>query len=688
MKRIAVIFIGLFILNTGVFAQKNEVSTYILDLYQTWDSTYSNYAISHIEGDTLAGIDLIQKNPIRLENDTSNSLDLAQLKQEVLLQEANFIKGDIGLGVSGSYVYNLDPGIGFEDNLFYDQKFRASVGMDLLSSGFFANQNKAKVKYNELEIMRLQAPESNKHLERYLKWHNIIYQFNLKKIKVLKTREALAKNRVSMATKLNYLKYVSQKDLITTISSHAEIISMLNIYESYNQQLASELRVKDQSHLDYPLFDIDYTYSYKLMTSEEPDSVAALLLENIQLNDKAIHDFRLRPFVAFNFFDLVSADPAYRNYFSVGLTVAAPLNFNAKNRSNLKEAKSNIAMMPAASEPEVQEDILTQFYEFRYKLKQYSTLYQKRKMYSELIRRERVKHDIAPLSFNPMEALHLLDNMMQIDIELIDLKQQMYLKILNIYTDLPYSQANKLIKPIDLDNAPEKNKRQNSIYIWSSSILKYEPEVIAHYIQLNPFKRATISLNQNKEARVKLNTLIDILNKDGVEVELMIGKNKLINGGFTTYMQTLGEGVDWSKISAIHLDVEPHVNKDWHENKASYLIKYHALIAEASSFCKANNIKLGVSIPTHYPEDDIRKIFDSVDRVYFMCYENVKTDFIARKTNKYDSSKTYIALRTNDFENRLEMENKFSELVPLVKVAGFVVHDFGSLMEFDINSIK
>jgi hypothetical protein len=280
---------------------------------------------------------------------------------------------------------------------------------------------------------------------------------------------------------------------------------------------------------------------------------------------------------------------------------------------------------------------------------------------------------------------------MQVDVELIDLKQQMYLKILNIYTDLPYSEANNLVKPITLDakddhKIPVSNK--NSIYIWSKSVKNNDPYVIAHYIKLNPFNRVTISLNTNAEARSKTIVLIDILQKQGVEIELMIGKNTLINGGFTDYMNTLSKGIDWSKISALHLDVEPHTNKDWHENKPSYLKKYHTLLAEASKFCVSNNIKLGVSIPTHYPEEDISKVFETVDRVYFMCYENVKTDYIVRKTNKYPISKTYIALRTNDFKNRLELENKAIEINKAMKLAGFVIHDFGSLLEFDNKAIN
>ena len=687
------IWLSIFIIFTlgsgSVLGQNEKVSNYILSLYNTWDSTYSNYKVFHVRGDSSAGIKLISSKPSHVNNDSAKSWNSAEMEQRVLVEEIEVLKGDIGLGVTAAYAYNLDPGIGFNDNLFYDQKFRTSLGMDLLSSGLLSNKNKAKIKQNELEIMRLNAPEDEKQVDRYLKWHNIIYQFNLKKIEVLKSRQKLAQERVDVASKLNYLKFVSQKDLISTISSHAEIKSMLNIYQSYNEQLSSEINVKAQTDTFFPLLDINYSYSYKLMSLDEPDSVSSLLIENLNLADKAVNDIRVRPYVAYNWFDLVSSNPDYRNYFSVGVTLAAPLNFNTKNKSNLRDAKANLALTPAGSSPEIQQDVLNQFYEFRYKLKQFTSLYHKRKYYEELIRQEQVKHDISPLTFNPISALTLLDNLMKIDIELLDLKQQMYLKLLNIHTDLPYSSAQQLFKTSDLK---KKSKtalgHQNSIYIWSSSVKAHPTHVISHYIELNPYTRATISLNRNQEARQKTFKLIDALHEDSIEVEIMIGKNSLINGGFSEYMKELEVNVNWEQINGLHLDVEPHVKDDWHQNKPAYLKKYHDLVKEARAYCDARNINLGVSIPTHYPEEDIRKIFEVVDRVYFMCYENVKTDFIVRKTNKYPVEKTYIALRTNDFKDRLDMENKFKELNKTTKVAGYVMHDFGSILEFDKNSIK
>ncbi len=252
----------------------------------------------------------------------------------------------------------------------------------------------------------------------------------------------------------------------------------------------------------------------------------------------------------------------------------------------------------------------------------------------------------------------------------------------------PYSKANKLIRTINLNQVEGKNNHRNSIYVWSNTLLQNDPAVLAHYIKLNPFKRATVSFNTKPEAQKQANVFIDNLVEEGLEVELMIGKNQLINGGFKEYMQQMEPAMQLSKISSLNLDVEPHTQDDWHENKPAYMKKYHALVAEARAYCDTKDWQLSVSIPTHYPKEDIDKIYTQVDRVYFMCYENVKTEFIVRKTNIYPKEKTFIALRTNDFNNRLEMGNKFKELNLNTNVAGYLVHDLGSLLEFDTNSLN
>ena len=66
-----------------------------------------------------------------------------------------------------------------------------------------------------------------------------------------------------------------------------------------------------------------------------------------------------------------------------------------------------------------------------------------------------------------------------------------------------------------------------------------------------------------------------------------------------------------------------------------------------------------------------------------MAYENIKTDYIIKKVSPYDVNQMVIALRTNDFNNRLELEEKILELKTKINPLGFAIHDLGSLINFD-----
>ena len=80
------------------------------------------------------------------------------------------------------------------------------------------------------------------------------------------------------------------------------------------------------------------------------------------------------------------------------------------------------------------------------------------------------------------------------------------------------------------------------------------------------------------------------------------------------------------------------------------------------------------------------KVYALVDKVYFMCYENVDTDFLVRKLQAYIDlymDKTVIALRTEDFDNRLDMENKAAELKERLEINEFAFHDMRRMINYD-----
>jgi hypothetical protein len=485
--------------------------------------------------------------------------------------------------------------------------------------------------------------------------------------------------------KLYFLNKVDESELLKHLESIAEIRSMYNIYKEFNEQLKVEYQFNSSDTLDLPLIDIQYNKIKERLDGRQEDSVSFYMKENIDLKNKFIKDISLRTSVRYSYYDLITTNPASRDFFSLGISLGIPINFNRKTKKEwIDLQKESVEYIPESERVTIQKSILNNYYEFRYKLKQYTSMHYKRLLYQELLRKENARYSIDYLSFNPVSSLRILDDLMKIDIEMLDLKQQMYLKLISIHTEIPYNDINELYSLHELDDEFEKvYASDRSIYIWDNIFDNYKLPFLLSYIEKEDFKSVIISYNQKQNNNKLKSNFIDTLFKKGVSIEIMTGKNSLLGSDSTPYFDSITQSLDFNKISALHIDVEPHTFDDWSENKTKYLDQYLDLLDQSLNFCDKKGIKLSVSIPLHFPKEYIEKIYDRCNLVYFMAYENIKTDYIVRKVKDYDPSKTIIALRTEDFKNLLEIETKVIDIQTQYIPNQFIIHDLRRVIEFE-----
>ena len=143
-------------------------------------------------------------------------------------------------------------------------------------------------------------------------------------------------------------------------------------------------------------------------------------------------------------------------------------------------------------------------------------------------------------------------------------------------------------------------------------------------------------------------------------------------------------------ISAIHLDVEPHVLNDYDTNKEKYLNQYIDLLKKTKLYCAQKGLKLCVSIPVFYPEVTLKEIYAHADLVYLMAYEHPNAGFIIKKVKEefaIDADKTIIALRAKDFKNRMECEQLIKELNTTLNATKFALHDLETFVKLDELSV-
>lgn len=621
------------------------------------------------------------------QNDTMDRNDMVQ---RVNYAQIDALKKQIGLSVGGNYQENFNPGVGANDLLVY--KRRAQVGLDwnILGNGLISSKYKQEILRNENTILGL-IPKKNLTEAEYLKvYHSIIYAFNEHKIKLLQEREKIIEEKISTANDLFVMQSLKKIDLMEMIQQQVDVKSQYQIYKAYNEQLVQTEPQSIPVNKVLPVFDIvsDRLFNYSIQ--QQNDSIVKLKTKNYQLQNSFWNTVDLSANVRYNYFDLVQSTSSTRDFVSAGLSFSLPLPLNINGKKAVVKEKAALEVFDQKTEQDAQNsEWLNRLYEFRYKLKQYNNLTESHKKYEELVRLERVKESLKNYDFNPISALNYIDELLGMEIDMLDLQQRMYIDLLDIY--IKSSSTNgimDLVMPYDAGRVdPERDSVETSMYIWSKSFTRHNTDFIKEYLKLNGLKRALISPNKNPDQARVISKLIDKLAKNNIEVEALIGNNNLLNDPDPElYLTQLMSVYDLSQFEAIHLDVEPQAMPEWDVDKEAALVKYLEMLKRVRDFCNENKLKLSVSIPTYFPQPTLMEIYKLADHVYVMAYENVKPEFIANKLREelaIGPNKTFVALRSQDFKNRLQLENLKKFLRADLKVKGFAFHDMEGFINME-----
>ncbi|MCB9194875.1 MAG: hypothetical protein H6598_01445 [Flavobacteriales bacterium] len=656
--------------------QKDNTDKLIDELYQIWETAYSRSKIDLVNGDLESAYKILSI----IDTSTSSHQDL---NAKIFAAQSDLVKKDWGLKWTNGYVYNTAPGMDVADNIIYQSRIQSEFSWNILDNGFLDNRTKSKVLYNESLITGLEDSELNK-LDVISNWHSIIYQFNIQKIEVLKARLDLAEKRVGIAYQLMNLDKITHEELLKNLESYSEISSLFKIYEDYNQQV-----LQNQSQLgklDLPLIDLNYSYVFDVMQQNENDSIQYLEIENLDLSNKFYNDIDLRVFSRYNYYNLVNTPTGNRSFVTFGVGLGVPISFQKKEKEQLYELQK-LKIQEGDEDLKEQKskankDVLGFFYEFRYKLKQFNSFYYKQQYYKELLRQEQARYDIDPLSFNPLKALRWMDEAMSIEVEMIDLKQQLYLYALRILDVSPDLKAENLIQSLSLQELEMEQivRSKKAIYVWSKTLLENDVDFLVNYLVLHKINKVIVSSSSEK---TKLNSFLTKCKEAGINSEIMIGDNEMINSFDIELFKSKLIGIDLSLLSAVHLDVEPQTFEDWQTKKDQYALSYLKMYEGIHAWASSQNLRVNVSLPTYFPSDQVNELISKGAMIYFMCYENIKSDFLEGKIGAYSGENIVIALRVEDFSDMEALEQKIIELRKLMKPSGFIIHDLGRILEFD-----
>lgn len=656
----------------------------VSDLIENEIIDYSNEKVPY---DSSAVTSLFQ-----LEIDTTPSYLVDSAYKQALIKQ---LKADPGFNFNTWYLHNFEPGFFENEDLTYFDRLNITVNWDLLRNGLYENRLKAKRIENELSIAQLQQQEI-KSIDKYEDTYNyIIYIFNKEKIKAVSQRIDLLNRQTQIHEMLYTSKEKSWEDILVLKSRISRAENMHKKWSSYNK-IIEEIIFTNRPFLQQidatslPLLDIipDSLFKVELASKDQFQNLIDLQSENIDLQYNRWKDWSLRPFARYN---LIGQDvPFDRNYASVGLNMTMPIRFKGYNE--VRETKK-LSLEHVHFKKEINDDheLLNYFYEYQYKLEQTIEFHYKVFKIEEKLRKEIIKFQFDDINFHPITAINYMDELISVQLELLDLKQQLYLKLLKISEYIDVESPNHYTTVINPDELSYKYAQNRHIYIWSNFFNQQENLFLIHYLKVNEIRKVMLSAGSKPDID-KLTEFSKLAKKYNIEVHGLIGNNKLAVDLDTAQIQSYYDLYSSLDFQGIHFDVEPQTFPDWDGNQKSYVDKFVSSINYMKNISADKNWKINCSISMYYPEETFSSLSESCDNIYIMAYETPDIQFIKEKTSEEINSfgeKAIVSLRTKDFKNRLYFEKFITELSIDMGLKSIAIHDLGTLFELDnISSIK
>lgn len=617
--------------------------------------------------------------------------------QEYYAKEKSKYTGNPGLKITGNYTENFEPGILDNEDLSYFRRFYLGLEWDLLSGGLLSNMTKARILDKELEIKQLESVKEGKEGNYLYLYNYLTYLFKRQKIEKLNQRFNVLKEQLHIAQQLYYLRYVQWEDVLSLQSKLLEVEVLKNNNDVYyNRRLKSSFPelLLDDSFLYYylPILDIDAPRMIDIFNqSSVGKELTELKLEKIDLEYNRFADWSLRPFVRYNYLALDNNND--RTYTSAGVSLSIPLKLKS-HQGEAREANQRImeSYLERARFGESSE-LLNYYYEYQFKKMQYLSFYFKLLLVEERLRKEIVKRDLALESFSPLRAIAILDEKISIEIEMVDIKKDLYIKFLKIYSMLDEKNPNSFVNIIKPEELSRRYAGNRSLYIWSDAFKSMPINTLMAYLYNTEIKEVLLSAGSNPDEN-EIRKISDfVLRTKPVDINpvLMIGVKRLDTAAAQT---TLAEKIELAirtGIKALHLDVEFHTLDDYRTNTSFYETEYIAMLKIARRLCDEKGFSLSVSIPVYFDNNLLAEIYNLADRVYLMAYEHPDVDYIIQKTSEEfatNSKKTVVALSASDFDDRLRFEAFAKQLLERLGANNLAIHDLNRLIKLDDQSVN
>lgn len=604
------------------------------------------------------------------------------------------LRADIGLDFYSSAVYNFEPGISETEDLFFRSRVNAGLDWQILKSGLVGNKRKIRELEIQNQINELITLKSKKEAQYVYLYNYIIYLFNKRQLDYVEQRIDIIDNFLEVSNQMYLIRATRWEDIVALRNRRETLQNIQRNLTKYNNgfEVTYEgLGFRKDVNVDrLPVIELD---ARRIFAGAEVDSLENqmndLLKEQLSYKYNRNRDLSLRAYARYNLYTgAESIDQGIRTFGAVGATFTAPL-FQNKNSNEI--AEKELAVMQSENEQrqkEVNNSLLNQYYEYEYVFKSYMEFFGNKGVVLERLRRELTKDDMNDMSFSPLNAIHQIDQLYAIETDLLDIKQNLYLKLLRVLTDMGLQSLWEIGDEVSLEGFFEKVIGERSIYIWSTGFERFSSQFLSNYIANNDFRN--IYLSPGNQEKDKIEAFLQLEKLQNVDTYRLIGENSYARDGDASGLLQIVQGINNSIYAGIHLDIEPHVFEDWDQNQAGYLNNLVEVVQVVKDSLNPSK-KISISIPNFYPQNTLAELDELIDEAVVMCYENVDIDFVIRKIaeeKQVFGDKLTVAFRTQDFVDRVVMEEFILEFIEKTGIQNVAIHDLNDLIALDQKTIS
>lgn len=417
--------------------------------------------------------------------------ELDTLQKQFWDEKVKAISKDFGLALSARYAYNGD--IASEQFVEPGSRWRAGLEWDVLEDGWFDRNRKVENIKLEKELFQIEQKMRERTNNYPFIYNKIIYTFNQQKIKLLQNRIPFLEEWLNILTDLYYIHDVKYTEVLDVKKELDQSRTLLKTYQNFN---IAYNRVVDHDTLfldpnTLPIIEIDIN---KILSDTVYDQIMDRMVEinqnKIMLRDEDNNLPRLKLFGNFNM--STNSFAFARSYGSVGAQFNMPLDFNKKEKRMMRFLEQEMIQEKADVDLfNLNKELVNNYTEYNYNLKQYIEALHKVAKMEELLRIEKVLLTYDRRGHAPLEALKYQDLILLIGLELADIQQMMYLKLAKMSTRSHHADFMSCLEVKSFEEVGQKLEGIRFALL-SQEDFKQNFIFLANYLEKNEFKTVVL----------------------------------------------------------------------------------------------------------------------------------------------------------------------------------------------------